>query len=220
MLATLILTLTACATAGGPPPPGEAVDELGTRLVERARGELGQRGPFTIGSERFPSDCSGFVSAVYQAEGVPLRQLGARAAPTESSGVAALYRAAMVWGVVFGGGGEWPRPGDLVFFKGTYDRERDGRYEAPFTHVGIVESVDENGTVTFIHRDRRAVVRNVLTPDRPGETRDEGGRELNSPMRNRRRHPTASGSSLAGDLFMGYGRIDPRRLPSTLSALR
>lgn len=213
MSAPLLFLLAACATAGGPPPPsspavGEAADDLGTRLVERARSELGHRGTFTVSNERFPADCSGFVSAVYQAEGIPLRQLGAKAAPDESSGVAAVYRAATIWGVVFGGGGEWPRPGDLVFFRGTYDRERDGRFEAPFTHIGIVESVDESGTVTFIHRGRSAVARGVMTLDRPGETKDADGRELNSHLR--RRHRGVDG--LASALFMGYGRIDPRRL--------
>ncbi len=214
MLASLALVLAACATAGGPPPAAaEGGDDLATRLVSRARAELGHRGTFTVSNERFPADCSGFVNSVYQSEGIPLRQLGARAAPTESSGVAAVYRAATIWGVVFGGGGEWPRPGDLVFFKGTYDRERDGRYEAPFTHIGIVESVDENGTVTFIHRGRTGVARAVLTLDRPGTAKDESGRELNSPLR-RRGRGQGGGASLAGALFMGYGRIDPRRLPS------
>jgi hypothetical protein len=217
MLASLVLALAACATAGGPPPPaGELGDDLSTRLVSRARAELGHRGPFTVSDERFPADCSGFVSAVYQAEGIPLRQLGMRAAPTESSGVAAVYRAATIWGVVFGGGGEWPRPGDLIFFKGTYDRERDGRFEAPFTHIGIVESVDEGGTVTFIHRGRSGVTRAVMTLERPGQARDESGRELNSHLRRRGKGPGA-GATLAGALFMGYGRIDPRRMPADVA---
>lgn len=216
MTASLLLALAACATTGGSPAPGEPGDGLGPRLVERARAELGRRGPFTVSDERFPGDCSGFVSAVYQAEGIPLRRLGARAAPEESSGVAALYRAATIWGVVFGGGGEWPRPGDLVFFRGTYDRERDGRFEAPFTHVGIVEAVDEAGTVTFIHRGLRGVARGVVTAHRPGEARDADGRELNSRLRVQRRGRPA-GPSLAGELFMGYGRIEPRRLPSLLA---
>jgi len=213
MFTPLLLALAACATAGGPRETGPVADELGTRLVERARTELGRRGGFTLGGERFPADCSGFVSAVYQAEGIPLRQLGARAAPAESSGVAAVYRAATIWGVVFGGGGEWPRPGDLVFFRGTYDRERDGRFEAPFTHIGIVEGVDEGGTVTFIHRGRTAVVRGYMTLDRPGQSKDEDGREINSHLRRRHRGPDA----LASTLFMGYGRLDPRRFPSSLA---
>jgi probable lipoprotein NlpC len=186
-------------------PPARATDELGTRLVERARSALGHRGPFTAGAERYPADCSGFVAWVFQAEGVPLRQLMGRVAPGESSGVAAAYQVVRTYGVVFGGGGEWPLPGDMVFFRDTYDRNRDGRLDDPFTHMGLVEQVD-GGTVTFLHRGRHGVERGVLTLERSGVTQDDGGRELNTVLRSRNaRLHRAPG--LAGGLFMGYGRL-------------
>lgn len=214
------------ASPGGALPPGgeagprapDAYDELSARLAARAATMLGRRAPFTLGTERFQADCSGFVAWVYQAEGVPLRRLGARAAPDERSAVAAAYFAARAWGVVFGGGGEWPRPGDLVFFRDTYDRNRDGRFDDPFTHVGIVEGIDEDGTVTFIHRGSRGVARGAMTLARPSERRDEHGRELNSILRRGRAKP--DGSTLAGRLFMGYARFDPARLPTEYLASR
>jgi len=199
----------------GPSAP-DAYDELSARLAARAATMLGHRAAFTLGGERFQADCSGFVAWVYQAEGVPLRRLGARAAPDERSAVAAAYFAARAWGVVFGGGGEWPRPGDLVFFRDTYDRNRDGRFDDPFTHVGIVEGIDEDGTVSFIHRGSRGVARGAMTLARPSERRDEHGRELNSILR--RGRAKADGSTLAGRLFMGYARLDPARLPSDFIA--
>ena len=211
-IAALLLLASACATAG--PPPGAEAD-LSDRLVARAKSALGRAGPFALDEERFPADCSGYVAWVYQAEGVPLRRLMERAAPGETSGVAAAYRAARAFGVVFGGGGEWPRPGDLVFFRDTYDRNRNGLADDAFTHVGIVERV-ESGTVTFLHRARRAVARATLTPERPGEARDPSGRELNSVLRDK--GPRAAGApSLAGQLFEGYGRIAPRRIPQELA---
>ncbi len=194
------------------PHATDAYGELSARLAARAATMLGRRAAFTVDGERYQADCSGFVAAVYQAEGIPLRRLWARAAPDERSAVAAMYFAARAWGVVFGGGGEWPRPGDLVFFRGTYDRNRDGRFDDPFTHVGVVEGVDEGGTVTFIHRGARGVARGAMTLARPSERRDEGGRALNSILR-RGRTP-ADGSTLAGRLFMGYARFDPARLPA------
>jgi len=202
-----------CATARGPgvgPALGPS-DGLGEQLAARAGAALGQRGPFTVGSQRFGADCSGFVASVYQAEGLPLRGLMARVAPAETSGVAAAFRAVQSFGVVFGGGGEWPRPGDLVFFRDTFDRNRDGALDDPLTHVGVVERV-EDGTVTFLHRGSRAVRRAVLTLERAGEARDPDGRELNSPLRDKQ--PRLAGApALAGQLFMAYGRLDPGRLP-------
>jgi len=216
-LALLFLVGAACATVNdrGAAPPGSS-DDLSTRLVSRAESALGHRGPFIVGEEHFPADCSGYAAAVYQAEGVPLRRLMARAAPGETSGVAAAFQAARAYGVVFGGGGEWPRPGDLVFFRDTYDRNRDGRLEQPFTHLGIVERVEE-GTVTFLHRGGKAVVRGMLTPGRPDAARDGSGRELNTVLRDKRPRPGGV-PSLAGQLFQGYGRIDPARIPRDLAS--
>jgi len=60
-----------------------------------------------------------------------------RVAPHESSGVAAAYRAARAYGIVFGGGGSWPAPGDLVFFHDTYDRNRNpSRYSVVLVSEG------------------------------------------------------------------------------------
>jgi cell wall-associated NlpC family hydrolase len=193
-------------------------DRLGARLVRRATSALGHRKAFTVGAERLPGDCSGYVSWVYETEGIPLRQLMMRAAPDESSGVAASYAVARSFGVVFGGGGEWPRPGDMVFFRDTYDRNHNGRFDDPFTHMGIVESVDEGGTVAFLHRGSRGVARGYLTFSRASERRDESGRELNSILRKGR--TPSDGSTLAGRLFMGYGRIDLARLPAQSVARR
>lgn len=213
LLTGFVLLGAGCATARGPgvgAGPGSA-DELGGHLAARAEAALGQSGPFTVGSQRFGADCSGFVAAVYEAEGLPLRRLMGRVAPAETSGVAAAFRVVETYGVVFGGGGEWPRPGDLVFFRNTFDRNRDGALDDPLTHMGVVERV-EDGTVTFLHRGAQAVSRATLTLERSGDARDPDGRQLNSTLRDKR--PRIAGSpALAGQLFMAYGRLDPARLP-------
>jgi probable lipoprotein NlpC len=207
-LALVALVGAGCASVRS---PGAVDGDLSARLVSRAEQDLGRTGPFAAGAERFPADCSGFVASVYQAEGIPLRRLMTQAAPGETSGVAAAYQAARSYGVVFGGGGERPRPGDLVFFHDTYDRNRNGRVDDPFTHMGIVERV-EDGAVTFLHRGAKSVSRGTLTRERPGEGRDADGRVLNSVLRDKL--PRIAGeASLAGELFMAYGRIELERIP-------
>jgi probable lipoprotein NlpC len=187
-----------------------AAFELQARLAVRARSYLGRRGPFRSQGQRFGSDCSGFVEAVYAAEGLLLRDLMARVAPEERGGVKAAWDAARVHGRVFGPP-EWPAPGDLVFWHDTYDRNRNGRADDRFTHLGIVEYV-QDGTVYFLHRGGRGVTRGVMTPDRPYEATDADGRPLNSPLR-ALSHPVKDGG-LAGALLAGYGRIDPARVPA------
>lgn len=211
--ALALLLLAACGAPGRSlrPAPDLAFFELQARLAARAGSLAGHAGGFEAGGERFNGDCTGFVQAVYAAEGVPLRALMREAAPGERSGVAAAHRAMQRFGAVFGGGGAWPAPGDLVFWHDTYDRNRNGKADDPLTHIGVVEYVVD-GTVIFLHRGSGGVARGAMTPDRPTQ-RSANGVVVNSPLRaanpRLRDAPT-----LAGALFAGYGRIDPAKLPA------
>jgi hypothetical protein len=60
-----------------------------------------------------------------------------------------------------------PSPGDLVFFKETWDRNRDGKMNDGLAHVGVVESIDTDGTVTFVHRSGSGMTRARLNLDAP-----------------------------------------------------
>ena len=209
-----VLALALAACAGGRAAVGDGSDlaffDLQARLAARAASLVGHSSGFQARGERFNADCTGFVEAVYAGEGVPLRALMRSAAPNERSGVPAVYRAMQRYGVVFGGGGEWPAPGDVVFWRDTYDRNRDGKADDGLTHVGIVEYVVD-GTVVFVHRGAKGVSRGAMTPDRPAE-RSAAGVALNTPIR--KRDGRLSGvPALAGELFAGYGRLDPAKLP-------
>jgi cell wall-associated NlpC family hydrolase len=173
------------------------------------------RGPFHVNGQRFGADCSGFVDAVYEAEGIPLRRLRALASPRGTSGVASAWAAVGAYGDRTDRPA-LPAPGDLVFFHDTWDRNGNGRVDDPLTHVGIVEWVDPRGTVTFLHRGGSGVVRAVLNLYQPGE-RAAGEVELNSYMRRKGRRAERA-ARLAGELFAGFGRIDPARLPAALVA--
>jgi hypothetical protein len=215
LLATL---LAGCAGPSvAPRPEPDPSHDLQGRLAARAASLVGHAGRFAVGGEKFNPDCTGFVQSVYEAEGIPLRAMMRRAAPTERIGVAAAFRAMGAYGVVFGGGGEWPAPGDLVFWHDTYDRNRNGRADDRFTHVGVVEYVAD-GTVVFVHRGAKAVARGAMNPERPAE-RSADGLALNTPLRSK--NPRLAGVPvLAGALFAGYGRIDPARIPRDVASAR
>jgi hypothetical protein len=213
--AALPVALAALLAAGcaGLPVGGEPdlwVFDLQARLAARASSLVGEKGDFRSGGERFPADCTGFVEAVYQAEGIPLRALMRRSAPEERTGVDAAWRTVSAYGTLLGRG-EWPAPGDLVFWHDTYDRNGNGRADDGLTHIGIIQWVLDDGTVVFIHRGAKAVARGAMNPRRPGEGTVDG-QVVNSPIR--KRDARLEGVPvLAGDLFAGYGRIDLRRLP-------
>lgn len=213
VVAAAALLLAGCGGArASRGAPDLSVYDLQARLAARAASLVGVAGDFRVGRERFPADCTGFVEAVYEAEGIPLRAIMRRAAPEERTGVDAAWRAMSLYGTVRRDG-EWPSPGDLVFWRDTYDRNRNGRADDGLTHVGVVLYVVDR-TVVFVHRGGKAVARGAMDTRRPDEAKGANGEVVNSYLR--RRDPRLEGVPvLAGALFAGYGRIDPRRLPAT-----
>jgi len=209
-LVLLVLSGGGCAgpAATGPAPSDLALYDLQARLSARAASLVGRTGDFHVRGERFPADCTGYVEAVYEAEGVPLRALMRRAAPEERRGVEAAWRAVHAYGGLLPRG-EWPAPGDLVFWHDTYDRNRNGRADDGLTHVGVVLYVVD-GTVVFAHRGGKAVARGAMDPRRPHEA-SANGYAVNTPIR--KHDARVDGVPvLAGELFAGYGRIDPSRV--------
>ena len=196
-------------------PSDLSIYDLQARLAARAESLVGQAGDFRVGRERFPADCTGFVEAVYEAEGVPLRALMRRSAPEERRGVEAAWRAVRAYGGILPRG-EWPAPGDLVFWHDTYDRNRNGRADDGLTHVGVVLYVVD-GVVVFAHRGGKAVARGAMDPSRPHEASADGV-AVNTPIR---KHDARLDGVpvLAGELFAGYGRIDPARVPGGLQVV-
>ncbi len=145
-------------------------------------------------------DCSGLANLAYRKRGLSL--MPERSLPREN-GVAAIYRKARSLGSLH----NTPRPGDLVFFRETYDRNRDGRRNDGLTHIGVVERVERDGTVTFVHRAGEGVKRAKLNLRRPGLHRDTRGRVLNDYLR---RSEKTVRPRLAGELLAGFATVDQR----------
>ncbi|MCY1082135.1 C40 family peptidase [Archangium lansingense] len=145
-------------------------------------------------------DCSGLANLAYRKRGLSL--LPERPLPGEN-GVAAIYRKAQSLGSLH----SKPRPGDLVFFRETYDRNRDGRRNDGLTHIGVVERVERDGTVTFVHRVGGGVKRSKLHLHQPALRRDAKGQVLNDYLRRTEKtvHPR-----LAGELLAGFATVDQR----------
>lgn len=137
------------AVAEGPlvVPPGARA--LAVQLAQKLVGKSN----IVIDGKKYRDDCTGLVGAIYAQLGVDLFQGG----EPGDNGVTAVWRFAAAHGRLYEGGR--PVGGDLVFFKDTYDLNRDGRVNDGLTHIGLVEKVDEDGTVTVIHRVARGVVR-------------------------------------------------------------
>lgn len=166
--------------------------------VAMARGLVGKR-KIAIGGRKYRNDCTGLVVGVYRELGLDLLSK----AEAGDNGVTAIYRFAQQHGRVYHGG--WPVAGDLVFFKETYDRNRDGRVNDGLTHVGLVDEVHPDGTVTVIHRVSRGVVRyrmNLLHRDKRADP--ESGRIWNDWLRGSK---AGRSKALTGQLFTAFATV-------------
>lgn len=173
-------------------------------LASKARQQL-KRPRFNVSGRAYRRDCSGFVMATLALAGVDLHsQLPARV-PGEG-GVSLLFRMARQRGLLHHN--RVPDIGDLVFFDDTHDRDKDGRADDPLTHVGLVERVDPDGTITFVHRVRRGVLRYKMNLFHPDVRRDpKTGKVLNHHLR---LGASPDGRRLTGQLFHAFASVLPK----------
>ncbi len=168
---------------------------LRERIAAAAANAVGND-PLVVGGVRYRFDCSGVAAGIYAKAGLKLAEDGAPS-------TRALYQLVDARGALHR---DNPLPGDLVFFDDTWDQNSNGKRDDPLSHVGVVERVEEDGTVLFVHRIGKLIVRWRMNTRRPHDRTDEKGAILNHWLR------AAEGSRPAqttAELFVAYGSLPP-----------
>jgi hypothetical protein len=182
------------------PQLAKAVPQARLKAVELARSLVG-KSRVQLGSRLYDADCTGLVYAIFDAVGLSIGSEG----EAGDNGVTAIFRYADRHGRIFEGGR--PLPGDLVFFRETYDVNKDGRTNDGLTHVGLVEEVGTDGTVSVIHRVARGVVRYRMNLEHRALKKDPAtGKPINDVLR---APGTERREVLTGQLFRAYGTVLP-----------
>lgn len=186
-----------CCQAALPAPSRSAIVRTAAKLV----------GATTITSEgrHIAYDCAGVTRAIFLKHGIDLYDGSTEA--SDANGVRLIHAHMRQHGRLHQS--PIPHLGDLVFFDNTWDFNGDGELNDPLTHVGVVERIDPDGTVTFISRVAAAIQRYRMNLSRPHLHKATDGRVLNDYLR--RKHPTDPDDKgrLTGELFSFFGtRLD------------
>ena len=173
-----------------------------TALAQTAVGLVG-RSRIEVGGRHYMADCSGFVRGVYAVQQIDLYDgLGEL---DGGNGVSRIYTHVVEHGRIHYGPSV--HPGDLVFFHNTWDFNRDGLPNDPLTHVGIVETVERDGTVIFVSWVSAGVERYRMNLRQPSIHKTTDGRVLNDRIRRRGAGDPESTRYLTGQLFAAFGTL-------------
>jgi hypothetical protein len=175
---------------------------LRERIAAAASVSVGNA-PLVVGGVRYRFDCSGVTAGIYAKAGVLIVEEGALSSK-------ALFALVDAEGALHH---DKPLPGDLVFFDNTWDENKNGRIDDPLSHVGVVERVEPDGTVVFVHRIGKVVVRWHMNLQRPHDRVDENGAVLNHWLRAARGNRPAA---TTGELFVAYGTLSAEALKKRL----
>ena len=138
-----------------------------------------------------------YVMAVYAVNNVDLKKTVNGRTPT----IGELYQYAFKQKLVYHN----PKPaiGDLAFFHNAYDRNQDGRWNDWHTQIGIVESIDENSTISILVWQDNKIQRIYLNLKYPELHKNKKGAVLNTQLR-----PDENGQrGTAAKLFGGFANL-------------
>ena len=181
-----------------------SVDESLSRLrvVEGARSLIGAD-VLTVKGKTFPYDCTGLVRAAYWYAGIDLTKDFSK---YTGNGVTRIYRTLESDGLLYTP--EVPAPGDIIFWDNTYDRNEDGMWNDPLTHVGIVVDVSYQGQIKYVHANyRKGIVpeyMNLRNPDTNTKTVFGKTVTVNSAMR--MKGQVVNAKWLSSHLLREFGR--------------
>lgn len=212
----VFLTLAGCATAPIELPPAPRIEAVTAQTpagLSRTRAAVVRTAAKFVGTttlqsngRRIAYDCAGVTRAIFLEHGIDLYSDSTN--DPKANGVRLIFTHVRRHGTLH----QDPvaHPGDLVFFDNTWDFNGDGRLNDPLTHVGVVERVDPDGTVTFISRVAESVERYRMNLALPHVHKTTDGRVLNDYIRRVQPRDPGDMGHLTGELFTFYGaRLDP-----------
>jgi hypothetical protein len=157
-----------------------------------------------VNNKKFRLDCIGTVSAIFYSAGIDITKYfykydggGVKRFYYTLKDNCALYKKTK------------PEIGDVIFWDNTWDSNNDGKLGNDYmTHVGMIMSIDDDGTINFIHANYvKGIIIEQMNLENPTEYKDKNGKIINSPMYINSSLKVHPDHWLSGDLFNHYGAV-------------
>ncbi len=211
LLITASLALHSCSTltttSGDPAYQFPEAEQYRPDPVSKAQTLITNGGLTLVGKKTllvngvvYPNDCTGLVRAAYAFASIDLAY---RFNQYAGNGVSRLYETLRDQGLLYAV--RYPAPADIIFWDGTWDANGNGKADDELTHVGVVLSVEADGSIQYLHYHYRlgpTVERMNLT--RPDDRSDDADGPINALLRMRGAPGEADGN--AAQLFRVFGK--------------
>ncbi len=156
--------------------------------------------------KNFLFDCQGTVAKIFWKVGVDLtKNYNEPGYQNLLGGVPRIYKTYQTEGKTYLA--KRPKAGDLVFFDNTWDYNGNGKWDDTLTHVGLVETVEADGTVGVIHHCSKGIKRYYFNLEKPTVYQDETGKVLNSFIRRQSASDLPGTSYVLGSYVSGFAQV-------------
>lgn len=199
---------TAPVSEAPPAPTSDAHDGVSAaadadpdQRLDAQRASAAPPAPAPKRSSKFvPAHSAGYIRAVYALNKIEFR------GSNDDKAVADLYAQVESRGRVHQASRS--AVGDLVFFHNTYDRNGDGRNNDWYTHVGLIEGVEADGTIHVLSFIDNKIDSFVINLEHPKTERDERtGKVWNTRLRDKHASDAPFTAYLGGELFARFGTV-------------
>lgn len=166
---------------------------VGQQVADAACDMVGARS-IVVSGVKYRFDCSGFVEASLASAGLQFQ-----------GSTRDLFATARQRGVLHRR--HRPDVGDVAFFDDTYDRDHDGRFNDPLTHVAVVTAVHSDGTLDLVHLGGTGITKLAMSLRDPEVHKDADGKLLNDYLRAPSSKDSHRVHHLSGELWVAFGSL-------------
>jgi hypothetical protein len=177
------------------------INNIKKKLIEGAA-KYYKASELNVNGKNFNMDCSGLVCAIYYYAGIDIQNYYEQYKGTGTERIYQLLKKNRLLKK------NWlPKPGDIIFWDNTFDRNKNNRNDDILTHMGMVTECDKSGNITYIHFNysKGIIYEYMNIRYKNNKTKEINGKNVTINSLMLIKESKTKGKVLAGQLFNSFG---------------